>query len=73
MLEQPLEQRVVAVVQDDEPRVDRDRSLLGVDVDGVGVPADPVARLEDVHVMVASSWWAATSPDTPAPTTAMRI
>src|SRR5450755_373347 len=44
--QQPLEVGVVPVVQDDEARVDVKAAGLGLNGDGVGVPADPIRRLE---------------------------
>ena len=50
-LEQPLEVRIVAVIEDDEPGVDLMRLVRGVDADRVRVPARVVIRLEHRDVM----------------------
>ena len=51
--QQPLEAGVVAVVEDDEAGVDRERLIGRVDPDGVGVPAGIVSRLEHSDLMPA--------------------
>jgi hypothetical protein len=47
LVEQRLEARVVAVVEDDGAGVDVPGALVGLDTDGVRVPAHVVAGLED--------------------------
>ena len=51
LVEEPPEQRVGAVVEHDEARVDGGRSAGNLDVMGVGVPAQPVVALEQRHVV----------------------
>ena len=52
--EQPCQQRVGALVVDDEPRVDGHLGAAGLrDQARVGVPAEPVIGLEDGHLVGA--------------------
>ena len=50
VFEQPHQVRVVPFVVDDEARIDGDLPAAVVDVDGVGVPSQPVIGLEDGDV-----------------------
>ena len=50
-VEQPLEIRIVAVVEDDEPGVHVPRAALGLDPDRVGVAAGVVGGLEQGDLM----------------------
>ena len=72
--QQPLEVRVVAVVEDDEAGVDVVGLVRRVDPDGVGVAAGVAGGLEHGDLVLATaSRWATTSPETPAPTIAIFI
>ena len=71
LAEQPLEVRVVAVVEDDEAGVDVYAAASALDADRVRVAAGVGVRLEHGDVVRRLEHVGATSPEMPAPTMAM--
>ena len=73
VVEQPDEPGIVALVVDEEPRVDVERAVGEVHRDGVGVAPGPGVGLEHGDVVPTERRWAQTSPETPVPTIAILI
>ena len=54
MVEERREVGIVRGIVDDEAGIDRDRALGAIDIDRVGVPAEPAVLLVERHVVAAA-------------------
>ncbi len=54
MIEQGTEVRIVPIVEDDEPRIDGELRVIGLDINRVCVTAHVIRALVDRHMMTAA-------------------